>query len=499
MMSADAGCFLGTGTALSRCRRRRLYPPLRAVGIHRLGGGCQSRTTCWPAGFSGLKRLDLQPNIISAIISAILLYIINSLINQIVTNKYRSAKMRYSSTSAEPMLPPPADRELEDLAAAVIASSASLAGQLHPLVAANIGDLVRSMNCYYSNLIEGHDTNPRDIERALASEYSRDATKRQLQHEARAHIEVQRMIDSGEAPNRPVASVAYIRWLHHEFCSRLPDDLLWVTNPDTGERLRVVPGEVRKVTVKVGTSHSAAAKAARCVTPSVRGSLCLATTLHDPEDHRGGRVTSPAAVDPSLCRRQWPCGPIAFARHAARCRSRQQPLVRGPRPGAARRRYRSALIEADEPRRGDLDGRGALSLAALKSFCIFFLETCRDQIEFMRSLLQPAELLRRMKLHIDDEVDAGRLPKGTMGLLREALLSGEFERGKASDLTGYQERRARDTLSALLDRGLLSPTTPKGPVRLGFPIDVLERWFPRLYPGDLIEVKAQNPAEQRRG
>ena len=56
------------------------------------------------------------------------------------------------------------------------------------------------------------------------------------------------------------------------------------------------------------------------------------------------------------------------------------------------------------------------SLATLKSFCIFFLETCRDQIEFMRSLLQPSQLLRRMKLHIDDEVDAGRLPKGSMGL-----------------------------------------------------------------------------------
>jgi len=74
-----------------------------------------------------------------------------------------------------------------------------------------------------------------------------------------------------------------------------------------------------------------------------------------------------------------------------------------------------------------------------------------------------------------------------MGLLREALLTGELERGRAGELTGYQERRARDTLAALLDRGLLVPTSPKGPVRLGFPVDVLERWFPKLYPGDLIE------------
>ena len=73
-----------------------------------------------------------------------------------------------------------------------------------------------------------------------------------------------------------------------------------------------------------------------------------------------------------------------------------------------------------------------------------------------------------------------------MGLLREALLAGELERGRAADLTGYQERRARDVLSALVARGLLVSTTPKGPVRLGFPIDVLERWLPNLYPGNVI-------------
>lgn len=394
------------------------------------------------------------------------------------------------------MVPPSMDRQLDDLAAAVIASSASLAGQLHPLVAATIGDLVRSMNCYYSNLIEGHDTNPRDIERALASEYSRDSTRRQLQHEARAHIEVQRMIDTGEAPKNPVASAAFIRWLHYEFCRRLPDDLLWVTNPDTGERLRVVPGELRTGTVKVG----------RHIPPPPE---LLEALLHRFEEAYTSSELSTIqkiiVVGAAHHRLLWIHPFIDGNGRVARLLSHAMLLDAGVGSslwsvarGLARRvdAYRAALAEADDPRRGDFDGRGALSLAALKSFCIFFLETCRDQIEFMRSLLQPSELLRRMKLHIDDEIDAGHLPKGSMGLLREALLSGELERGKASDLTGYQERRARDTLSALLDRGLLSPTTPKGPVRLGFPVEVLERWFPKLYPGDLIERAERGAAEE---
>ena len=60
-----------------------------------------------------------------------------------------------------------------------------------------LSDLVRAMNCYYSNLIEGHDTHPVDIERALNEEFSNDPEQRDLQLEAKAHIEVQAWIDEG--------------------------------------------------------------------------------------------------------------------------------------------------------------------------------------------------------------------------------------------------------------------------------------------------------------
>ncbi len=138
----------------------------------------------------------------------------------------------------EPVLPPEGKAELEDLAFELVSAASSLAGQLNPTVREAVGDLVRSMNCYYSNLIEGHNTLPRDIERALAREYSAEPRKRHLQLEAVAHIEVQRKIDSGEEERAEPVSVEHIRWLHYEFCSRLPEDLLWVENPDTGERLR---------------------------------------------------------------------------------------------------------------------------------------------------------------------------------------------------------------------------------------------------------------------
>jgi Fic family protein len=144
--------------------------------------------------------------------------------------------------------------------------------------------------------------------------------------------------------------------------------------------------------------------------------------------------------------------------------------------------YKSLLMAADASRRGDLDGRGNLSQAALDRFCQFFLRVSHDQVSYMSTILQPSELLRRMEIYVEDETRAGRLPKGSFPLLREALLAGEFERGLAPSLTGYKERMARTVVSKLLDAGLLVSPSHVARLRLGFPITVVERWFPALYP-----------------
>ena len=57
---------------------------------------------------------------------------------------------------------------IADAIAALSSASAALGARLHPATAANLSDLVRLMNCYYSNLIEGHNTRPRDIARAMS-------------------------------------------------------------------------------------------------------------------------------------------------------------------------------------------------------------------------------------------------------------------------------------------------------------------------------------------
>src|ERR1700738_1833541 len=150
----------------------------------------------------------------------------------------------------EPLFPEE-NKNFSDLATDLVAKSNALSGRLHPVIQEGVGDLVRSMNCYYSNLIEGHHTHPVDIDMALAGDYSAEPERRNLQLEARAHIDVQRKIDAGSAP-RPSTSTGFIRWVHREFCKQLPEEFLVVSDLNTGRRAEVVPGVLRKIVTPVG-------------------------------------------------------------------------------------------------------------------------------------------------------------------------------------------------------------------------------------------------------
>lgn len=115
-------------------------------------------------------------------------------------------KLIESVDRIEPALLDELPGSVADVIAELSAASATLGKALHPRTAAHLADLVRIMNTYYSNLIEGHDTRPRDIERALAGEFDPDDQRRDLQREAAAHVRVQAEIDrlaaEGSSPIR---------------------------------------------------------------------------------------------------------------------------------------------------------------------------------------------------------------------------------------------------------------------------------------------------------
>jgi hypothetical protein len=104
------------------------------------------------------------------------------------------------------------------------------------------------MSCCYSNLIEGRNTHPPDIDRALHHEYSAVPKRRALQLEAVAHIESQQAID-GRYDSAFPASTAYTLWFHWEFRGRLPDELFNVDDPESKYTLCFGPGVLRKAEV----------------------------------------------------------------------------------------------------------------------------------------------------------------------------------------------------------------------------------------------------------
>lgn len=139
--------------------------------------------------------------------------------------------------------------------------------------------------------------------------------------------------------------------------------------------------------------------------------------------------------------------------------------------------YKTMMDLGDTPRQGDLDGRGNLSLKALIGFTNWFLKVSIDQVSFMSSLFDIANLKKRL----ENYVKIKELKPEAIYILHAALRDGEIQRGDAERLTGLKERSARSLLSSLTEDGILSSVTPKGPVSLRFNVGSSRILFPKLF------------------
>ena len=368
---------------------------------------------------------------------------------------------------------------LTDLVLDLVQKSAGFRRSLPDSLLASLADLVRSMNCYYSNLIEGHDTLPVDIERALKNDYSQDAGKRDLQLEAKAHITVQKWIDGGGLKGRSVTSDG-IREIHRRFCELLPEDLLWVEDPETKERVRVVPGGLRGSDIKVG-AHIA-------ISP---GAVPRFLSRFEDVYSRLGKTDSILSAAAAHHRLVW-IHPFVdgngrvtrLLSHAMLLETLDTGAVWSVARGLARNvdAYKKHLAACDVTRRNDLDGRGDLSEEALSRFTDFFLTTCIDQVEFMEGLMQPDRLRTRILLWAEEEIRLNTLPPKAGSILEAVLYRGELPRGDAAGVVGAGERHARRIVSALVERGVLASDSPRTPLRLVFPAALASRWMPGLFP-----------------
>lgn len=394
--------------------------------------------------------------------------------------------MQENPSRIEPALIESPSPVLLDLMAELVQKSTDLGKSLHPRTAAHLAGLVRIMNTYYSNLIEGHNTRPRDIERALTGELDTDQERRNLQIEAVAHVRVQTMIDEQyEARELPdPTSCSFICWLHGEFYKGAPEETLQISG--SGRNIVMVPGVWR-------TGEGQDNAVGRHVPPSsmyvpafmdyferryapVYAGIAQTILAIPPAHHRlnyihpfldgNGRVSR--LMSHAMVMR------AGIGAHGLWSISRG--LARGLE---SRGDYKQMMDMADLPRRNDYDGRGNLSLQSLQDFSIWFLKVCIDQVEYMSGLFDLRTLQERIQRMLLTE---GRFKPEAVYLLREAFLRGQFERGEIARITGLPERTARRVALDLITSGLLKSDTPKGALYLGFPEEALEYLFPRLYP-----------------
>ena len=348
---------------------------------------------------------------------------------------------------------------LADLSVEIQRAASGLGQGLHPDSAAELADLVRMMNCYYSNLIEGHNTRPRDIARALAGA-ELEAETRPLALEARAHVIVQRAIDQ----------------MH-------PDEFRVIDHPD-GTQEPIVPGRMRQPgdrEVAVGrhlppSSDRVAAfmehfdKRFRIAERSASGRIIAIASAHHrlnfihPFPDGNGRVSRLMSH--------------AMALNAGIGGNGLWSISRGLARGLEDRgEYKQMMDLADSPRRGDRDGRGNLSQAALQTFCTWFLQVALDQVTFSAKLFDLGGLEKRYRRLVADTIDDKRAPD----LMAAVLRHGTLDRGDAQIVLKTSERTARNTLKLLTSAGFLTSSGPKTPVRLAFPLDYRERLFPNLF------------------
>ena len=375
---------------------------------------------------------------------------------------------RESTALMEPLLIAEGSRlrtGLTDLAVELAARSEgfrrSLPGGMHPALAT----LVRAMNCYYSNLIEGHDTHPVEIERALKGDYSTDPERRNLQLEAEAHIAVQEWIDGGSLSER-ATTLGGLLETHRRFCERLPDDLLWVDEPDTNERVRVTPGGLRKRQVKVGRHFPVSPGAVPRFLERFEAVYSnLGTTdsiLASAAAHHRLLWIHPFLDGNGRVARLMSHAMLRDALHTGGVWSVARGLARSVAD------YKAHLAACDLPRRNDLDGRGSLSEETLAEFTHFFLRICIDQVKFMEGLVVPDRLRTRILIWVEEEVRAGALPPKSGAVLEAVLFRGVLPRGDVAAILGTGERQARRVTSALLRREVLVSESSRAPLRLAF-------------------------------
>jgi Fic family protein len=363
-------------------------------------------------------------------------------------------------------------------------ASARFDASLSPLTAQSLSELVAGMNCYYSNLIEGHHTLPLEIEQVL-----HNLKKTDLKTLAFAHIGADRWAQTQSLDKQ--AMLPFVLETHRRFCEHLPPDMLVLKDGSN-----MIAGKFRLNEVHVG--QHVAPKAENVELFLSRFAMVYGTFLEKAK--LGGIYKLEAIMATYIAHHRFvwihpfPDGNGRVARILLDAMLREcgvnltnlWSMSRGFAKSAEE--YKSSLAAADQPRMGNLDGRGNLSEKMLIVFCEYAMKTAIDQTTYMTHMFSLDKFKPRVE-HFFRNVRFEFKPESVY-LYLHAFTNGEFERMEAGRITGLPERTARNVLSHLVQAGFLVSDTPKGKVRVGFPVHALGSLLPNLYPSGDVDLIA---------
>lgn len=380
-------------------------------------------------------------------------------------------------SSMEPMMPR-ITPELISLSGAIRERIGGLKEKLHPITAKAVSAVVADMNSYYSNLIEGHHTYPKDIERALQNDFSSNLQERDKQLLGLAHVKTENAILS-YATEENIFTPGTLLKIQETFYANLPESMR-LSKSQSGKEYQIIPGKFRNFEVAVGAHQPPASKSLEkfiarfCEAykniPIGEILIAAAASHHrlawiHPFGDGNGRVVR--IFTSSLLK--------AYGLNGGGIWSISRGLARN------RSQYYAKLAIADQNRQGDLDGRGTLSERSLIEFCEFFLSTMLDQMDFMLGILKLDSVISRYA-RLMHEV----FPKKSelcLRIIKELWTFGETPRGKICEITGMSERASRAILSELESKGFVKSDSLKTPVHINISADISEQIFPNLFIG----------------
>lgn len=354
----------------------------------------------------------------------------------------------------------------------------------HPMVY-----LLRVVNSFYSNKIEGNPTHPADI--LHAQEEGPQPKPSDALLEIKRHVEVQTRLANLDITKERVISNEFLLDIHSSFYEALPDTFLNIENPDTQEIIRLVPGKFRDRTVKVGQHIPPEAE-------ELPGYLNWFQSAYNPTKiHGTARILAAAA---SHHRLMWIHPFLDGNGRVGRLFTDNYLQVSGLSGyglwsisrgfGRNTKAYYDALSAADTPRQGVTDGRGILSDKGLLKFTEYFIETALDQVKYFSSLLEPQKLRERIEVYFEMRA-RGVLTNSRGELLtplkpeakqiyNQLLYSGAKTRPELMESLGVSERTLRTIISQMEEAGLVKAPA-KQPITLSLSPSSIELLFPHLW------------------